>query len=684
MLTNPIILCPFLGGALCLAVALFLIVDLSWRNRGTASMIELSRAIRTGAREFMMRESFLTAVIVLLIFILLAAMQAWLPKARLDWTVGVALLLGALFTALAGIIGLSVAVRANSRTAEAARLGGMSSALRVALDGGAVMGLCVAGFSLIGLGTVLVLFAHSAVHFYAYGLGTSLVAMVGHISGGIYTKGADIGADTVTRSEPGFSENDARNAAVIADSVGDNLSSVAGFGTNLMESYQEAIIAAIAIALTLQSNTGTGWWGLAALPLMVGVAGAAASAIGIFATRIFVRDHPQNGLMLTTMLAAALALATAWGLVNITGEDFALELTRAGCTRAGIFLALTLGFAAGALIGFFSEFYTSYNYRPTRRIAERGQYGTALAVIEGLSTGFKSSAIPALILAATVYFAHRQAGYYGIAMAAAGMLILVALSVTLNAFGPIVDNAGGIAEIVHLDRTVRDTMESLHAVSNVTAAMGKGFANGSSALVALALLLAFIRQGGLGPGDVSLDRPTVLAGLLVGAMAPFYLSSLMLHAVGSTASAMVDEVRRQLREVPGLREGKTRPAYTRCNELATRRAVRGVLAPIVLILAGPVGVGLLLGKGGLAGFLAGALAGSLALGFQMVNSGGAMDNAKKYIEEGYFGGKGSEAHKAAVVGDMVGDSLKDTVGPSLAVMVKLMCVIALLISPLLK
>lgn len=677
MTINQLILWPFLAGLFCLAVALYIVTDLARRNRGSASMMELSRLIRRSTREFLQQEYLALGVLLGVVFILISCARLYRPKSELDWGVGAAFLLGALVTVLAGAIGMAVAVRANSRTAEAARLGGLNSALGVAMGGGSVMGLCVVGLSLIGLSAVLFLFGLGSVHIYAYALGASLVAMFIRLSGGIYTKGADIGADYITRSEPGFAENDARNAAVIADSVGDNIGNVVGIGSNLMESYMDAIIAAMSIGLTLHAKAGSGLTASILLPLLIAAASAVATVVGIFYIRNFVRNNLQVGLMLAPAISGGLTLAAAYFLVGRLSDAPPAQ-------RMGIFVALATGFAAGGLSAFFSEIFTSYHYRPTRRISERSQFGSALAVLEGLSVGMRSSGVLTLILAATVAVAWRAAEFYGVAMAAFGMLAGVGVIVTINAFGPIVDNAGGLAEMVRMDRSVRDIMENLHGVSNMTTAMGKGFANCSAAFVALSMLLAFVKFSKLNPAAMSFDHPSVLAGLLIGAMFPFYVSSMMIHGVGSAASAMIDEVRRQIREIPGLREGKTRPDYARCTELATRRAVRGMLGPGLLVIATPVAIGLGFGKTTLVGFLAGALACSLALGFQMVNSGGAMDNAKKYIEEGYFGGKGSEAHRAAMVGDTVGDSFKDTVGPALAIVIKLMCVIALLIAPLLK
>ena len=680
---NPYIFWPFLGGIVCLAVALYLITDLTRKNRGNTSMVEYSRSIRDGSRAFLKQENIVAGVLILAVFLLIGFAHEFRPRAHLGWSVGLAYLLGALLTALAGIIGMATAVRTNSRTAEAARLGGMSSALGVAIGGGAVMGLCTVGFSLIGLSIVLFFFRHTDLHIYAYALGVSVSAMFIRLSGGIYTKGADIGADYVTRSEPGFTENDVRNAAIIADNVGDNIGNVAGVGANLMESYVEAIIAVMAIALTLRPRGIETHPGLVMLPLLIGTVGALASVLGIFAVRMFVRNNPQRGLMLAALLSAGITLSVSWLLVDRLAESFSSEWHPGEIAKQGIFIALALGFAAGGLISLFSEYYTSFRFRPTRAIAQRSQFGTALAVLEGFSAGMKSAGILTLIVAATVTLAYHQAEFYGITMAAFGMLSIVGMVVTLNAFGPIVDNAGGIAEMSRMDRSVRNIMENLHGVSDVTTAMGKGFANGSAALVSLGLLIAFIKASGLKSPAITFDHPAMLEGLLVGAMFPLYLSSLLIRAVGSSASEMIEEVRRQLREIPGLREGKTRPDYARCAELATRKAVRGMIGPGMLIVAAPIVIGLLLGKATLFGFLAGSLVCSLAQGFQMVNAGGAMNNAKKYIEEGYFGGKGSEAHRAAMAGDAVGDALKDTVGPVMAMMSKLMCVVALLLVPLL-
>ena len=683
---------PLAAGILAMLIVVYLAVELMKKSRGNSTMIEISNAVQEGARAFLRREYQYIAIFVVIIFILLAAVPKISAEAGLSWKTGVAFLFGAVGSALAGYIGMTIATRANSRTTEAAQSGGVKGALGVAISGGAVMGLSVVGVSLIGLTVVYILFKGNPSIVNGYAMGASLVALFARSGGGIYTKGADMGADLVGKVEAGIPEDDPRNAATIADNVGDNVGDVAGLGSDLMESYVEAIIAAMAIAVGLNylgdaSEQTAAMTNMKMVPLLIAAVGVVCSIIGVFFIRKFAQSDPQKALMNGTYVAGALTILATLGVVAWLGQDFADPITGTEYGKWGIFGSTVFGVISGALVGFISEYFTSSKFGPTRKIAENSQSGPALTVVEGISVGMKSCTIPTIVLVIAILLSYWAAGFYGIALAAFGMLATTGIIVSVDSYGPIADNAGGIAEMAGLDRSVREITDNLDAVGNTTAAIGKGFAIGSAAFAAAGLLVAFISTVRVNSpeaiANIQIDNPKVLAGLLLGGMFPYFFSSMLFRAVSNSAFAMIDEVRRQLRDIPGIMEHKAKPDYARCVDIATKGALNGMLLPGAVAIALPPVIGFIFGPEMLTGLLVGALISGLMIGIQMANSGGAMDNAKKYIEEGNFGGKGSDAHKAAVVGDTVGDPLKDTVGPSINILIKLMAVISLVIAPML-
>ena len=614
-------------------------------------------------------------VVVVAGLIALAPALSGNPDLPLGWRTSIAFVLGAVVSALAGYVGMSIATRANARTTQAAVDGGVRGALGVAVSAGAVMGLSVASMALIGLAVVYWVFRVPAV-VNGYAMGASLVALFARSGGGLFTKGADMGADLVGKVEENIPEDDPRNPAVIADNVGDNVGDVAGLGADLLESYVESIIASMALAAALVTGAAVSEK-LALLPFNVAAAGIGASIIGIVFVKVVGRKNPQAALMGGTYVAAGLTALASFFIIRTFGTPF----TIAGTTYAtmGPFFATIAGIVSGVVVGFVSEYYTSAKYRPVRKLAESSQMGAAITVTSGTAVGMGSTAIPVLVLGVSVVVAHHFAGMYGIAMAAFGMLATTGMVVAVDSYGPVADNAGGIAEMAGLPHEVRHITDNLDAVGNTTAAIGKGFAIGSAAFAAIGLLSAYMASAGISVADMS--EPTVMAGLLVGGMLPFLFSSMLFGAVSGVAFRMIDEVRRQFREMPGLLKGETMPDSATCVDISTRGAIAGMLRPGLMAIVVPVAVGFYSEKA-LAGLLVGAVVTGVVLGIQTANSGGAMDNAKKYIEDGHFGGKGSDAHKAAVVGDTVGDPLKDTVGPSINILIKLMSVISLVLAPL--
>jgi K(+)-stimulated pyrophosphate-energized sodium pump len=656
----------------------FLSIDIMKKDPGSPRMVEISEAVQAGAKAFLKREYLYIGVFVAVISILIA-MAPLFADVGLGWKTSVAFITGATASALAGYIGMSIATRSNSRTTQGALVGGLRGALGIAVSGGAVMGMSVVGISLFGLCMMFMAFDGNPTIINGYAMGASLVALFARSGGGIFTKGADMGADLVGKVEAGIPEDDPRNPAVIADNVGDNVGDVAGLGADLLESYVESIIAALAIAVLIGFAAGNDVQeALQLMPFYIASAGIVASIIGIFYVRLAGRNNPQSSLMGGTYLSAVLTAIATYFIVNKFGAPF----TEDGKSYAalGPFWATLSGVGSGVLVGFFSEYFTSSKYSPVKRLAEDSQSGPALTVTSGMSVGMASTAVPVIALALAVMASYHFAGIYGVALAAFGMLATTGMVVAVDSYGPIADNAGGIAEMAELDPKVREITDNLDSVGNTTAAIGKGFAIGSAAFAALGLLAAYMKTANVEVADIK--DPTVLAGLLIGGMFPFYISSKLFRAVSNAAFKMIEEVRRQFREIPGLMEGKVLPDSAKCVDISTTGAIQGMLVPGSMAILTPVIVGLVLGPHALAGLLVGALVTGVMLGIQMANSGGAMDNAKKYVEEGNFGGKGSDTHKATVIGDTVGDPLKDTVGPSINILIKLMAVISLVLAPI--
>ena len=600
---------------------------------------------------FLSREYQAIAVFVAVMFIILAT--GIIPG--IEFRTAVAFVIGAICSVSAGFVGMRVATGANARTAQAAR-SGVVQALRVAFPGGAVMGMTVVGLGLLGVG-ILYLLYRDANQVIGFSLGASSVALFARVGGGIYTKGADVGADLVGKVEAGIPEDDPRNPAVIADAVGDNVGDVAGMGADLFESYVGAIIAAVAIGFVQLKDPG------ALTAVLLAGAGILSSIIGAQ----FVRgDDAQRALRHGTLASAAIMAVAAYFVVGATLGDLRP------------FWAVVLGLGAGITTGLVAEYYTSG--REVRALADAATKGPAPLIIAGTAQGMLSTVIPLVVIALATIFAFRLADFYGIALAAVGMLSITGMTVSVDAYGPIADNSAGIAEMAHLGPEVRRVADSLDAAGNTTAAIAKGFAIGSAALTALALFF-FYRQA-VGLETINIMDPDVIAGLFIGGIVPFFFAALAMRAVGRTAEKMVEEVRRQFREVKGLMEGTARPDYARCVGIATQGALREMILPGISAVAIPIVVGLLLHKEAVGGLLAGAIVTGVPLALYLANSGGAWDNAKKYIEEGHHGGKGSDPHKAAVIGDTVGDPFKDTAGPALNILIKLMTVVALVFAPL--
>ena len=668
------------AGAAGLGVALLLYATNKRLPVGSDRMREIAELIHTGAMAFLRREYS-----VLVPFLLVVAALLWLV---IGWRTSAAYIAGGFCSILAGFTGMSAATQANVRTAEAARGSGQARALRAAFNGGAVMGLAVASLGLLGLGAVLQSFlgapatadewkAFSEI-VSGFAMGASSIALFARVGGGIYTKAADVGADLVGKVEAGIPEDDPRNPATIADNVGDNVGDVAGMGADIFESYVGAVVATIAIAATAPevANRLNGL----ALPMLFIVAGLVASIIGIWALRLLERGNPAGALRWTTFIAAGLFLVAAYWLttrlpVGLSGPGGPLP-------ELGPFYSVLAGTVTGILIGLSTEYYTAA--KPIRQIAEASLTGPATNIISGLAVGMRSTALPLLLIAAAIFLSYSTAGLYGIGIAAVGMLATVGVTMSVDAYGPIADNAGGISEMSHLGPDVRKITDGLDALGNTTAAIGKGFAIGSAALTALALFSAYanaVTPPGQPPLQLNVADPKVVIGLFLGGILPFFVASQTMTAVGRAAEGMVQEVRRQFKEIAGLMEGTAKPDSARCVDISTRAALREMIAPGLLAVIAPVAVGRLMGVETLGGLLAGATVTGVLLALFMANAGGAWDNAKKYIEGGAHGGKGSDPHKAAVVGDTVGDPFKDTSGPSMNILIKLMSVVSLVLAP---
>lgn len=626
------------------------------RDEGEPGMAEIARAISEGADAFLKSEYKL-----LLIFIAIVFAGIWLGLGSI--TTAVAFLVGALFSVLAGYFGMKVATRANVRTANAARTGGINEALRVAFSGGTVMGMCVVGLGLIGA-SILYIITENGDVLTGFSLGASSVALFARVGGGIYTKAADVGADLVGKVEAGIPEDDPRNPAVIADNVGDNVGDVAGMGADLFESYVGSIVSAIVLGVFSFGATG------AVYPLALSGLGIIASVLGTFFVRGGKNADPMKALKMGSYTSAILVAA----------GSVALSFVCFGSVNTS--LAIICGLIVGLAIGFFTEVYTSDKYRFVKSIAEQSTTGSATNIICGLSTGMLSTCVSIILVCLGILGAYKFAGLYGIALAAVGMLSTAGMTVAVDAYGPIADNAGGIAEMAGLEDSVRDITDRLDSVGNTTAAMGKGFAIGSAALTAMALFVSYAQAAELQKIDIR--DPFVIIGLLLGGMLPFLFSALTMSSVSKAAESMIREVRRQFKEHTGILKGTERPDYRTCVSIAATSALKEMILPGAIAIVAPLLVGFLLGPAALGGLLAGSVVTGVLMAIFMSNSGGAWDNAKKYIEGGNFGGKGSEAHKAAVVGDTVGDPFKDTSGPSINILIKLMTIVSLVFVPLMK
>ena len=652
-----LLIVPVLSVA-ALAFALYKAMFVSKCDPGNERMQQIASAIAEGANAFLFSEYKILAIFIAVLFVAIAVSPIGIGTA-------ICFLAGALFSILAGFFGMRVATKANVRTANAALTGGMNKALAVAFSGGSVMGMCVVGLGLLGCSVIYIITRNTGVLF-GFSLGASSIALFARVGGGIYTKAADVGADLVGKVEAGIPEDDPRNPAVIADNVGDNVGDVAGMGADLFESYVGAIVSALTLGVAV---TGKSAESGIIFPLIIAAIGILASIIATFFVKGKDDSNPHAALKMGSYISAAIVAVASviFSYVFFGGIYFAL--------------AIIAGLVVGLIIGYITEVFTSEDYSSVKRIADQSETGSATTIISGIAVGMRSTWIPIVLICIGIYISYKATNnLYGIALAAVGMLSTTGITVAVDAYGPIADNSGGIAEMSELDPGVREITDKLDAVGNTTAAMGKGFAIGSAALTALALFVSYAEAVNLTTINV-LDSNVVI-GMLIGGMLPFLFSAMTMDSVSKAAYSMIEEVRRQFREIPGILTGEARPDYGTCVAISTKSALHEMIVPGLIAVVAPILIGLLLGPEALGGLLAGSLVTGVLLAIYMSNSGGAWDNAKKYIEGGHHGGKGSPAHKAAVVGDTVGDPFKDTSGPSINILIKLMTVVSLVFAPI--
>lgn len=641
-------------GLLGLLFAVILRQQIVKEDPGTDRMREIADAIAEGANAFLASEYRILVVFVAVLFFVIGF-------GTRNWITAGCFLVGSGFSTMAGYLGMNAAIRANSRTADAARTSGMHRALALAFSGGSVMGMAVVGLGLLGVGVLYILTRDVSV-LSGFSLGASSIALFARVGGGIYTKAADVGADLVGKVEAGIPEDDPRNPAVIADNVGDNVGDVAGMGADLFESYVGSLISALTLGLVFYQEAGI------VFPLMLSACGIIAAIIGSLLVKSIGSSDPHKALKTGEYSATALVVVCSLVLSRIFFGNFMAAFT------------IITGLLVGVLIGAVTEIYTSGDYRFVKKIAGQSETGSATTIISGIAVGMQSTAVPILLVCVGVLISNKLMGLYGIALAAVGMLSTTGITVAIDAYGPIADNAGGIAEMAGLDKNVRDITDKLDSVGNTTAAIGKGFAIGSAALTALALFVSYAEAVKLTTIDIL--NAHVIVGLFIGGMLTFLFSAMTMESVSKAAHQMIEEVRRQFREKPGILKGTDRPDYASCVSISTKAALREMFLPGLMAVLAPLATGLILGPSALGGLLTGALVTGVLMAIFMSNSGGAWDNAKKYIEEGHHGGKGSDSHKAAVVGDTVGDPFKDTSGPSINILIKLMTIVSLVFAPL--